>query len=75
MSTVIDGIGELLAKSLVKVSFDGPIAHYRLSESTRAYALEHLLSAGEVKEVSARHARDLAARFRNQEAAGSGPAL
>ncbi|WP_343666048.1 ATP-binding protein [Paraburkholderia tropica] len=75
VSTVIDGIGELLAKSLVKVSFDGPIAHYRLSESTRAYALEHLLSAGEVKEVSARHARDLAARFRNQEAAGSGPAL
>ncbi|MBN3808626.1 winged helix-turn-helix domain-containing protein [Paraburkholderia sp. Ac-20347] len=75
VSTVIDGIGELLAKSLVKVSFDGPIAHYRLSESTRAYALEHLLTAGEVKDVSARHARDLASRFRDQEAAGSGPAL
>ncbi|WP_167387592.1 ATP-binding protein [Paraburkholderia susongensis] len=38
----IDAIGELVAKSIVNVEFDGPIARYRLTESTRAYALERL---------------------------------
>lgn len=73
VSAVIDGIGELVAKSLVKVSFDGPIARYRLSESTRAYALEHLHAAGEVKGVSARHASDLAGRLRDSAACANWP--
>jgi predicted ATPase/DNA-binding winged helix-turn-helix (wHTH) protein len=71
VSAVVDGIAELAAKSLVKVLFDGPIARYRLSESTRAYAHEHLVAAGEVKDVSARHARDLAARFRDSGTSAS----
>ncbi|WP_321877223.1 ATP-binding protein [Paraburkholderia bannensis] len=75
VSAVIDGIGELVAKSLVKVSFDGPIARYRLSESTRAYALEHLHAAGEVKDVSARHASDLAGRLRDNATGANWPGV
>ncbi|WP_070106129.1 ATP-binding protein [Burkholderia plantarii] len=66
---VVDGIGELVAKSLVGVEFDGPVARYRLSESTRAYALEQLRAAGEAQALAARHARYLASLFRGDDAA------
>ncbi|WP_257829735.1 ATP-binding protein [Burkholderia glumae] len=66
---VVDGIGELVAKSLVGVEFDGPVARYRLSESTRAYALEQLHAAGEAQALAARHARYLASLFRGDAAA------
>jgi predicted ATPase len=45
-----------VAKSLVNVEFDGPVSLYRLSESTRAYALEKLLAEGEQKLIAVRHA-------------------
>ncbi|KVD82509.1 hypothetical protein WS62_22970 [Burkholderia sp. ABCPW 14] len=60
---VIAAIDELVAKSLVAVEFDGPVAKYRLSESTRAYALEKLMAEGERHQVAARHARYLTACF------------
>ncbi|KVV48373.1 transcriptional regulator [Burkholderia territorii] len=50
-------LGELVAKSLVAVEFDGAQARYRLTESTRAYALEKLHNEGEFEAVAARHAR------------------
>ncbi|MEK6421620.1 MAG: winged helix-turn-helix domain-containing protein [Burkholderia gladioli] len=61
---VIDGIGELAAKSLVSVEFDGPVARYRLSESTRAYAREQLDAADETLDLATRHARHVASRLR-----------
>jgi predicted ATPase/DNA-binding winged helix-turn-helix (wHTH) protein len=53
---VITGISELTAKSLLAVEFEGGAARYRLSESTRAYAMEKLTNEGEVQRIVARHA-------------------
>ena len=50
-------LGELVAKSLVTVEFHGASARYRLTESTRAYALEKLHNEGEFERIAARHAR------------------
>ncbi|WP_175969341.1 ATP-binding protein [Burkholderia sp. BCC0322] len=50
-------LGELVAKSLVTVEFDGAQARYRLTESTRAYALEKLHNEGEFDAIAERHAR------------------
>jgi predicted ATPase len=64
--TVVDAItaiSELLAKSLVNVEFEGPVARYRLSESTRAYALDKLQAEGERQELAVRHARYLSQCF------------
>lgn len=49
-------LGELVAKSLVTVEFDGAQARYRLTESTRAYALEKLHNEGEFDAITERHA-------------------
>ncbi|ABE33609.1 NB-ARC domain protein [Paraburkholderia xenovorans LB400] len=57
MANAIGGITELVAKSLVSVQFVGAAAKYRLSESTRAYALEQLKAEGELREIVARNAR------------------
>jgi len=55
-----DQIFELLAalidKSLVAVTFWDEHARYRLLESIRAYALEHLAAAGERETLARRHA-------------------
>jgi predicted ATPase len=58
---VIDGIGELVAKSLVNVSLDGSEAVYRLFESTRAYAADKLRGTEDVRQIASRHARFVAA--------------
>ncbi|MGU7842913.1 ATP-binding protein [Burkholderia sp. AW33-5] len=50
-------LGEMVAKSLVTVEFHGAQARYRLTESTRAYALEKLHNEGEFDVVAERHAR------------------
>jgi predicted ATPase/DNA-binding winged helix-turn-helix (wHTH) protein len=63
IASVICGISELAAKSLVNVEFDGPEAKYRLSESTRAYALEKLQAEGEKQEIASRSARYLSSCF------------
>jgi predicted ATPase/DNA-binding winged helix-turn-helix (wHTH) protein len=64
-SEVISVIADLVAKSLVAADVEGPTAHYRLLETTRAYALAKLVEAGEVEHVSRLHAgqyRDLLQR-------------
>lgn len=63
IGAAIDGIGELVSKSMVNVEFDGPVAKYRLSESTRAYALEQLQAQHEMSEIASRMARYLTSRF------------
>ncbi|WP_429293519.1 ATP-binding protein [Paraburkholderia sp. CI3] len=66
MANAIGGITELVAKSLVNVEFEGPVAKYRLSESTRAYAREKLQAEGELQEMTSRNARYLSCLFQAQ---------
>jgi len=63
VGSVICGISELVNKSLVNVEFDGPVAKYRLPESTRAYALEKLQAEGEKQEITSRGARYFSSFF------------
>lgn len=57
LGELIAPLGELVAKSLLMIDLSGPHARYRLSESTRAYALEKLHNEGEFERIAARHAR------------------
>jgi predicted ATPase/DNA-binding winged helix-turn-helix (wHTH) protein len=68
-ANAIGGITELVAKSLVSVGFEGPAANYRLSESTRAYAMEKLQAEGEVQDIALRHARYLSLCFQTRSSA------
>ena len=59
---VIEGLTSLVAKSLVAAEVEGPVARYRLLDTTRAYALEKLEESGERERLALRHAeyyRDL----------------
>ncbi len=61
-STVIEGIANLVAKSLVTLDGSTPSSRWRLLETIRAYALEKLTKAGEADRAARRHAeffRDL----------------
>jgi predicted ATPase/DNA-binding winged helix-turn-helix (wHTH) protein len=61
-SEVICSLANLVTKSLVTLEAGSVIAHYRLHETTRAYALEKLAESGEFDQVARRHAnyyRDL----------------
>ena len=46
-SDVVDGLANLVAKSLVAADIDGRVARYRLLDTTRAYAVEKLGESGE----------------------------
>src|SRR5260221_6474197 len=61
-SEVVRSLANLVTKSLVTLEVGSAIAHYRLHETTRAYAPEKLAESGEVEQVARRHAdyyRDL----------------
>jgi predicted ATPase/DNA-binding winged helix-turn-helix (wHTH) protein len=61
-SEAVCSLANLVTKSLVSVEVGSVIAHYRLHETTRAYALEKLAESGEFEQVARRHAnyyRDL----------------
>jgi predicted ATPase/DNA-binding winged helix-turn-helix (wHTH) protein len=61
-SEVVCSVANLVTKSLVTVEAGSVIAHHRLHETTRAYALEKLAESGEFEQVARRHAdyyRDL----------------
>ena len=53
---IVDCVANLVAKSLVVTEAGGAVRRYRLLETTRAYALEKLIEAGEFGTVSRRHA-------------------
>ncbi|WP_233887606.1 ATP-binding protein [Paraburkholderia flagellata] len=57
IAVVVSTLGELATKSLLNVEFHGPIATYRLTKSTRAYAMEKLRDEGEVHVLASRHIR------------------
>ncbi|HMD03234.1 MAG TPA: BTAD domain-containing putative transcriptional regulator [Candidatus Baltobacteraceae bacterium] len=52
---VLNLLASLVDKSLVLAEPDGDALRYRLLESTRAYALDKLLDAGELDPVAGRH--------------------
>ncbi|HGL4260290.1 ATP-binding protein [Burkholderia dolosa] len=68
-------LGELVAKSLVTVEFHGASARYRLTESTRAYALEKLHNEGEFERIAERHAKYERERASGRVADAAGAAL
>jgi predicted ATPase len=51
-----DQVASLVVKSLVVADVRGESPHYRLLETTRAYALEKLRGGGEHREAARRHA-------------------
>ena len=66
---IVDCVANLVAKSLVLTEAGGAVRHYRLLETTRAYALEKLIEAGEFGTVSRRHAQRYLELFAGAEAA------
>jgi len=61
-SDFIGALGNLVNKSLVAVDAAGAMVHYRLLETTRAYAREKLAEASELEKAARKHAeyyRDL----------------
>jgi len=55
-SDVVDGVANLAAKSLITADVSGAAVHYRLLETTRAYAREKLAELGELERAARRHA-------------------
>ncbi|OLL29255.1 transcriptional regulator [Burkholderia sp. SRS-W-2-2016] len=68
IASTIAALGELAAKSLLTVEFHGAIALYRLTESTRAYAMEKLRDEGELQRVAQRHLRYLQRQIEDRSA-------
>jgi len=67
-SVVTDHIANLVAKSLVVAELRHQKPHYRLLETTRAYALEKLRAAGELGETVRRLAKYCLASLERSEA-------
>ncbi|WP_036019143.1 ATP-binding protein [Paraburkholderia mimosarum] len=63
IAVIVSSLSELAAKSMLNVEFHGAIALYRLTESTRAYALEKLRDEGESQVIGARHVRYMRERI------------
>ncbi|MBW8724980.1 MAG: winged helix-turn-helix domain-containing protein [Inquilinus limosus] len=65
VSEIVEGMANLVAKSLISADVSGVATQYRLLDTTRAYALLKLAEAGEAQLVARLHAghhRDLLAR-------------
>jgi predicted ATPase/DNA-binding winged helix-turn-helix (wHTH) protein len=58
-SDVVRCLAKLVTKSLIVLDISGTAVHYRLLETTRAYALEKLNQSGEVESTSRRYSEIL----------------
>ncbi|RZN35204.1 transcriptional regulator [Bradyrhizobium sp. Leo121] len=65
---VTDHLANLVAKSLAVADIRGDRPHYRLLDTTRAYALEKLHGSGEYFDAARRHAQYYRVFFANAEA-------
>ncbi len=65
---VFEGVANLVTKSLISTDISSDLTHYRLLDTTRAYALEKLSESGEVEQVRRRHAEHYRELFRKAEA-------
>lgn len=68
LSDVIDGVANLVAKSLVVAEGERAVARYRLLDTTRAYALEKLADSGELQAIARRQAEYFRDLFEQAEA-------
>ena len=68
---VVDGIANLVAKSLVTGVAGGTGARYRLLDTMRAYGLEKLAESGEREQLARRHAEYYRDLFERAEAEGN----
>lgn len=66
---IFDAIAGLVEKSLIATRIDEVQAHYRLLDTTRAYAIEKLEEEAEVDVVFRRHAEYVAGYLESQRAA------
>jgi predicted ATPase/DNA-binding winged helix-turn-helix (wHTH) protein len=66
---VVDGVANLVEKSLVAADRDDTRLHYRLLETTRAYALQKLDESGEHVACARRHAQHCLAVMEEANAA------
>src|SRR4029077_15985934 len=55
-SDIADSVANLVGKSLLSADVSGSIVHYRLLETTRAYARDKLLGSAEFDHCARRHA-------------------
>ena len=67
-SEVADSVANLVGKSLVSTDVSGAIVHYRLLETTRAYAREKLIGSAEFDHFARRHAEYYRDLFQHAEA-------
>ena len=67
-AAVVDAIADLVAKSLVSAGVEGPIALYRLLDTTRAYVLAKLEESGEYGRLAQRHAEHYRALLEQAQA-------
>src|SRR5215813_8719563 len=65
---VVEGVANLVAKSLVFADVGKAVAHYRLLDTTRAYAMQKLSESGEFEEYVRRHAEHHRDLFERAEA-------
>src|SRR6267142_2018955 len=65
---VVDSVANLVGKSLVSADVEGAIVHYRLLETTRAYAREKLIESAELDDFARRHAEYYRDLFEHAEA-------
>src|SRR5437899_3034503 len=65
---VADSVANLVGKSLLSADVGGAIVHYRLLETTRAYAREKLIESAELDRVARRHAEYYRDLFQRAEA-------
>jgi predicted ATPase/DNA-binding winged helix-turn-helix (wHTH) protein len=65
---VVEGVAHLVAKSLISFDVGGPVARYRLLDTTRAYAMQKLTDSGEFQEYARRHAEHHRHWFEGAEA-------
>jgi predicted ATPase len=67
-SAVLEGIANLVEKSLVALDESAPDDRWQLYETIRAYALERLVESGEADEINRRHAEFYRALLEQAEA-------
>jgi predicted ATPase len=65
---VVEGLANLVAKSLVSADVTGAVVQYKLLDTTRAYAMHKLSESGEFKEYARRHAEHYRDLFERTEA-------
>src|SRR5260370_23547222 len=65
---VVEGLANLVAKSLVSADVTGAVVQYKLLDTTRAYAMHKLNESGEFKEYARQHAEHYRDLFERTEA-------